>query len=260
MKLSFYKYQGAGNDFVMIDNRQGHFKPEEQEIARLCDRRFGVGADGLILLQAAKEKEVDFQMVYFNADGRESTMCGNGGRCVVHFAHALEIFTKKTTFVAIDGKHQAEMEGDDEVCLQMQNVSEIQSLNEAYFLDTGSPHHVVFVSDVDKVNVRKDGAEIRHSERYAPDGTNVNFAELRGSTLFVRTFERGVEDETLACGTGVTAVALAAHFSGRIKSNKVAVQARGGKLSVSFKEESKTYKDLWLKGPAKMVYKGTIAN
>lgn len=255
MAIEFFKYQGAGNDFVMIDNREGGFKNDTKLVAQLCDRKFGIGADGLILLQKPEQPDDDFRMVYFNADGRESTMCGNGGRCIVDFAHYLGIFDTSTTFSAIDGTHKAALE-NGLVKLQMQDVAEIQKVESDYFLNTGSPHHVVFATAIQQLNVPKEGAAIRHNNRYKPDGTNVNFAETKTNFLFVRTFERGVEDETLACGTGVTAVALAAHYSGKVKQNEVAIKTPGGELSVSFEPTDNGYKNIWLTGPAEMVFKG----
>lgn len=257
MRLHFYKYQGTGNDFILIDNRSMFFKNDTKLIARLCDRKFGVGADGLILLEKPRNIEDDFQMVYFNADGRESTMCGNGGRCVVDFAKQLNLIEKKTVFSAIDGKHKAEVE-NGQVNLQMQDVDGVENTNETYFLNTGSPHHVEFISGIDAFDVKTEGAKIRNNETYGAEGVNVNFVEPKENSLFVRTFERGVEDETLSCGTGVTAVALAAHFSGKVSGKTIAIETLGGKLAVSFEYASGGYKNIWLSGPAELVFKGEI--
>ena len=257
MKYTFYKYQGTGNDFVFIDNRQLIFdKNNTKLIGYLCDRRFGIGADGLILLE--NDDTADFKMVYFNADGNESTMCGNGGRCIVAFAEFLKIIKHKTTFVAIDGLHHATIEGDF-VKLQMQDVNTVEKHNNHFFLDTGSPHHVQFVDDLGCFDVKNQGAKIRYGSPYNEAGTNVNFVEkLNNETFTVRTYERGVEDETLSCGTGVTAVALAMHYSGETKKNEVTLNVEGGVLKVSFEKIGNGYQNIWLQGPAKQVFKGEI--
>ncbi|CAL65602.1 diaminopimelate epimerase [Christiangramia forsetii] len=260
MKLKFYKYQGTGNDFVMIDNRDKEVsKNDTKLINHLCDRKFGIGADGLILLENSEDPEDDFKMVYFNADGNESSMCGNGGRCLVAFANFLGIIKDSARFTAIDGVHKASIEGDV-VSLKMQNVESISENEDFIFLDTGSPHHILFTENVNKVDIKKEGSAIRYSERYkANNGTNVNFVEaIAKDTFSVRTYERGVEDETLSCGTGVTAVALAAFKSSKTNSNKVKLVTPGGKLSVSFKETEKGFSDVWLSGPAEFVFKGEI--
>ena len=261
MQLSFYKYQGTGNDFVMIDNRHSVVsKNDTKLIRRLCDRKFGVGADGLILLEAPRHSGDDFTMVYFNADGRESSMCGNGGRCIVAFAKFLGMVNKNARFTAIDGPHEAVVE-DDIVGLKMIDVKEVQVNEDHVFLDTGSPHHIVFSEKVDLLNVRELGSGIRNSASYKErGGTNVNFVEaLKDDHLKVRTFERGVEDETLSCGTGVTAVALAAYVTGKTKNKSVDLETPGGKLTVTFDWEGTSFANIWLKGPAKQVFGGTIA-
>lgn len=260
MKIPFYKYQGTGNDFVMIDNRQQLIsKNNTKLIKKLCDRKFGIGGDGLILLENPEVDGDDFKMVYFNADGNESSMCGNGGRCLVAFAKFLGIIENEATFTAIDGPHKATI-SDHQVSLQMQNLSEIKQLGNAAFLDTGSPHHVVFTKNVTDLDVKKEGAVIRYSDEYlSAGGTNVNFVDMQEeNTFLVRTYERGVEDETLSCGTGVTAVALAAHASGKANGNTVKLIVPGGELSVSFKKENEIYTDVWLTGPAEQVFKGEI--
>ncbi|HKL36999.1 MAG TPA: diaminopimelate epimerase [Salegentibacter sp.] len=260
MKIPFYKYQGTGNDFVMIDNRQQLIsKNNTKLIKKLCDRKFGIGGDGLILLENPEVDGDDFKMVYFNADGNESTMCGNGGRCLVAFAKFLGIIEDEATFTAIDGPHKATINGH-EISLQMQNISEIKQLGNSSFLDTGSPHHVVFTKNVTELDVKKEGATIRYSDDYiSSGGTNVNFVDMQeDNTFLVRTYERGVEDETLSCGTGVTAVALAAHASGKANGNTIKLIVPGGELSVSFKKENEMYTDVWLTGPAEQVFKGEI--
>ncbi|MGZ0014569.1 diaminopimelate epimerase [Yeosuana sp. AK3] len=257
MQQTFYKYQGTGNDFVMIDNRQELFdKTNTKHIAFLCDRRFGIGADGLILLE--NHKDLDFKMVYYNADGNESSMCGNGGRCLVAFAKQLGVISNKAIFEAIDGLHYAEIENNI-VKLQMQNVDSIEKYENHVFLNTGSPHHVQFEEHIEDFDIRNKGSKIRYGEPYNEAGSNVNFVKKISETTFaVRTYERGVEDETLSCGTGVTAVALAMNYLGEANQNLITLQTKGGDLKVTFEKEGHSYKNVWLIGPAKFVFKGTI--
>lgn len=256
MTIPFSKYQGTGNDFVIIDNRQQLVaKNDTKLIAKMCDRKFGIGADGLILLE--NHTDTDFRMVYYNADGNESSMCGNGGRCIVAFAKALSLISETTTFMAIDGLHEAQIK-DDIVHLKMQDVQNIKSTAQYTFLDTGSPHHIELREDVKTTNVKAEGAAIRYSDLYGATGSNVNFVTpLDEDTFAVRTYERGVEDETLSCGTGVTAVALAMHSQGKTHSQKVALQVEGGKLNVSFEPYKNGYHNIYLIGPAQLVFKGT---
>ncbi|MEY8847585.1 diaminopimelate epimerase [Psychroserpens sp. XS_ASV72] len=257
MQTLFYKYQGTGNDFVMIDNRQQEFdKNNTKRIAFLCDRRFGIGADGLILLEA--HDSVDFKMVYFNADGNESSMCGNGGRCITAFAKFLGIIENKATFEAIDGLHEATIDNTI-VSLKMQDVDKVERFENHVFLDTGSPHHVQMEPDLKTLDVKSSGSKIRYSETYGQAGTNVNFVCKNTNDNFsVRTYERGVEDETLSCGTGVTAVALAMHTLGASTSNIIALQTEGGALKVSFETNDNGYENIWLIGTATQVFKGEI--
>jgi diaminopimelate epimerase len=261
MKIQFYKYQGTGNDFVMIDNRHKILSKKDTKLVRLlCDRKFGIGADGLILLEEPDVKGDNFKMVYFNADGNESSMCGNGGRCLVAFAKYLGVIENEAVFTAVDGPHKATVKAGM-VSLQMQNVSEIRKFGNVSFLDTGSPHHIVFTKNVKDLKVKEEGAAIRYSDAYVNNGgTNVNFVEAEeGDTFLVRTYERGVEDETLSCGTGVTAVAIAANASGRATGNTIKLIVPGGELSVSFEKEGEDrYKNIWLTGPAEQVFKGEI--
>jgi len=237
MQIEFFKYQGTGNDFVILDNRRQSFdKNDTKLIAKLCDRKFGIGADGLILLE--NHPSCDFKMVYYNSDGRESSMCGNGGRCLVAFAKLLGIIDQNANFEAIDGFHQAYIE-NDLIHLKMQDVASVENYTNHVFLDTGSPHHVTLVKD------------------YFEKGTNVNFVEQVDTDIFsVRTYERGVENETLSCGTGVTAVALAMHHMKK-SSEAVRLLTPGGELKVVFKKTTKGYEDIYLIGPACMVFKGT---
>ena len=257
MTYTFYKYQGTGNDFVMIDNRQKKINKNDTKLIHfLCDRRFGIGADGLILLE--NHDTLDFKMVYFNADGNESSMCGNGGRCLVAFAKFLGVIDNKATFEAIDGLHHAIIE-DDIVKLQMQDVDNVEKFESHVFLNTGSPHHVQFESDLENFDIKNDGANIRYGAPYNEAGSNVNFVKkLNDDAFAVRTYERGVEDETLSCGTGVTAVALAMNYIGETEKNLITLKTEGGDLQVSFDKENDSYKNVWLIGPAKQVFKGEI--
>ena len=255
MQLTFYKYQGTGNDFVMIDNRDLIFSKDDVKlVAFLCNRRFGIGADGLILLE--NDASLDFKMVYFNSDGNPSTMCGNGGRCLVAFAKFLGIINNTCSFSAVDGKHFASIE-KDVVSLQMNSVSEIKEKPNSYFLDTGSPHHVQIVENLSDFDVQNEGAKLRYGV-YGEGGSNINFVEQKtASTFAVRTYERGVEAETLSCGTGVTAVAIAMHKAGNTKNNLINIETKGGTLKVNF-EFSNEYSNVSLTGPAELVFKGQI--
>jgi diaminopimelate epimerase len=256
MKLSFYKFQGTGNDFVIIDNRQSMFSKDDTKlIAFLCDRKFGIGADGLILLE--NDPEFDFKMVYYNADGRESTMCGNGGRCIVAFAKYLNIIEEKVGFNAVDGYHTAIISGEN-VSLQMKDVADISVKPNSVFLDTGSPHHVQIINNLKDFEVKTEGAKLRYGI-YGKKGSNINFVEQKSnSSFYVRTYERGVEDETLSCGTGVTAVAIAMHKTNKIQAKKVAIETLGGTLQVEFEVKDNLYTNIFLTGPAKLVFKGEI--
>lgn len=254
MNIPFYKYQGTGNDFVLIDNRLQIFdKNNTKLVATLCDRRFGIGADGLILLE--EHPTSDFRMVYYNSDGNEGSMCGNGGRCITHFAKFLGIIETKAVFKAIDGMHSATIT-DELVSLQMNDVHKIEVLEHGVFLDTGSPHHVKLVNKVQEVDVKIEGAAIRYNT-YGKEGANVNFVEALEKDIFsVRTYERGVEDETLSCGTGVTAVALALFETGKTTNNVVVLKTPGGELMVRFTKDGSLYKNIYLEGPAEQVFKG----
>ena len=256
--MIFYKYQGTGNDFVMIDNREGEFPNDNEKlIAHLCDRRFGIGADGLILLE--NDPQYDFRMVYYNSDGRQSTMCGNGGRCVVAFAKQLKVIERETLFIAIDGEHRATIEGDNYVHLQMKNVTSVEEHPNYVFLNTGSPHHIKWVDDVETVDVKTQGATIRYGTLYADKGgSNVNFVSKEENGFKVRTYERGVEDETYSCGTGVTAVAIALHHTQQTDVQNITLHTRGGDLQVSFHRVGEGYENIYLSGSAQFVFEGII--
>ena len=256
MTIHFHKYQGTGNDFVIIDNRELFFpKNDTTLIKTLCDRKFGIGADGLILLE--NNASLDFTMVYYNADGRPSSMCGNGGRCITAFAKALTLINDDTLFEAIDGPHSAFIQ-DGKVHLKMQDVLTIRRGDDYTFLDTGSPHHIVLADILENVNVKKEGGKIRYGDLYGKAGSNVNFVkQQRDDTFDVRTYERGVEDETLSCGTGVTAVALAMHNTGKTEQTHVYIHTLGGELEVTFKYTDGIYHDIYLIGPAEFVFKGS---
>lgn len=254
-KIHFHKYQATGNDFVLIDNQSGEYSFTKEQIEKICDRRFGIGADGLILIE--KHPSLDFNLVYYNSDGSQS-LCGNGTRAAVMMAARLGLLKNNTEFNAYDGPHQAELLKNDIVRLKMNDVTVANKIGEAYFINTGSPHYLKFVTDVKNYPVVDEGRKIRYSQNYAPSGTNVNFIQLlENNTIYVRTYERGVEDETFSCGTGVTAAALAASFYGY--SSPVKVNVRGGELSVEFKSgQAGTFHDIFLIGPAKMVFEGTL--
>lgn len=257
MTHPFYKYQGTGNDFVFVDNREKLFnKKNAKLIAHLCDRRFGIGADGLILLE--HDATADFKMVYFNADGNESSMCGNGGRCIVAFAEMLNIIKEKTTFNAIDGLHEATILNGF-VKLKMQDVNTIDTFKNHSFLNTGSPHHVQMVTNLEGLDVKTEGAKIRNGAPYNNEGANINFVvQINNNTFRLRTYERGVENETLSCGTGATAVALAMHKTNKTEATEINLNVEGGKLIVSFEPSSIGYKNIWLQGLALLVFKGEI--
>lgn len=255
MEISFYKYQGTGNDFVMVDDRLNLFPEKDLSLVqKLCDRKFGIGSDGLILIR--NKEGFDFEMVYFNADGSQS-MCGNGARCAVAFSKFLGIIGDKTNFYAIDGPHKATVVGN-EVELGMSPVLSLSNVGQDFFVDTGSPHHVRFVENVELYPVFDEGAKIRYSENYTPKGTNVNFVTpLDNDEIQVRTYERGVENETLSCGTGVTACALVYGYQSGI--NEVKIKTLGGNLSVRFTENPDgSFQHILLIGPAKQVFEGRI--
>ena len=260
MTIKFYKYQGAGNDFILIDNRKNVVDHQDPPfIARLCDRRFGIGGDGIMFLQ--DKAGYDFEMVYYNSDGQPSSMCGNGGRCIVAFAKFLGIIDREADFLAVDGPHHAKISANgDWVSLQMIDVNEINCDGEAYVLDTGSPHYIELVSGLKDKDVYHDGHTIRNNSTYKAKGINVNFVEPLNGGYFVRTFERGVEDETYACGTGVTAVALAMakhnHQTGKLNTS---IKALGGDLNIRFETSDDVhFTNIFLEGPAVKVFEGEV--
>jgi diaminopimelate epimerase len=276
--MNFRKYQGTGNDFIIIDNRNLIFpKDNIQLIQKLCNRRFGIGADGLILLE--NENGIDFKMVYYNSDGNQSSMCGNGGRCLVAFAKHLNIISTKATFSAADGLHGASILQNGVVSLQMKDVVTVRTEAKYTFLDTGSPHHVQLVDDLQSLNVKEVGCAIRYSDLYGPEGSNVNFVKQIAPNHFaIRTYERGVEDETLSCGTGATATAIAMYVQNasysddhsfiskaEVSENKSQknnivqnIEVQGGSLQVAFTENNGVFSNVFLSGPAEFVFDGTI--
>jgi len=291
MKLEFHKYHGTGNDFILIDNRKGRIRLTQEQIMKLCDRHLGVGADGLMLLSS--QSGYDFGMVYYNSDGKESTMCGNGGRCMVAFAHSLGLIRNRATFTAIDGEHTAEILDQTgpvtKVKLKMADVplsnyqtAKIENRKSKIVINTGSPHLIVFIENVREIDVVTEGRRLRNDPQFAPDGTNVDFVEVKNDNLFVRTYERGVENETLSCGTGVTAAALAysrfeaqrhegmdapvishpgsgiQHPTSNIQhpTSTIKLETRGGHLTVSFLQQEGDFTDIWLEGPAEFVFSG----
>lgn len=255
MKINFTKYEGNGNDFIIIDDRKEEFSEDNVlMISKLCDRKFGIGADGLILLR--KHKAHDFQMIYFNSDGNESSMCGNGGRCLVSYALQLDIDLKTNSFLAIDGVHKFKVV-DNEIYLKMNDVKDIVVKNGYNFLNTGSPHVVQIVENVDEINVYEQGKKIRRQFQEM-NGVNVNFVSFNNDIIKCRTFERGVENETLSCGTGVVAVALYIFKKKKISDNKIIVSTKGGSLSVSFKNDGNSFHEIWLKGDINKIFDGLI--
>lgn len=256
MDLKFSKYQGTGNDFIMIDNRDGVFDQNQKEtIGRLCNRKFGIGSDGMILIE--DHSDYDFEMIYINPDGTKS-LCGNGSRCAVMFAHHLGLIEHKTTFLTIEGPLHAFIDAEL-VHLSMPDVAAIRSTqDQGLFLNTGSPHYVRFVDNIDQYDVFRNGKKIRESKEFMPDGTNANFVQLQDNgKIFVRTYERGVENETLSCGTGVTASALAAGRNS--KRGEVDIMTLGGNLRVRFEQvHNGVFKNIFLIGPAEKVFEGTV--
>jgi diaminopimelate epimerase len=258
MKLNFLKYQGTGNDFILLDNRKNGVSLTLEQIHKLCDRRFGVGADGLMLLN--ERPGYDFEMKYYNSDGRDGSMCGNGARCMIKFAYHLGIHRDLYKFLAVDGAHEAEIDIDGIVSLKMKDVRTIKKFHSDFILDTGSPHYIKMVTHVSDLDVFKKGYEIRHSKEFEDEGINVNFVEQTDEVdkIIVRTYERGVEDETLSCGTGVTAAALVCYHNEN-GFNEVEVKTIGGNLTVEFdRVDEDRFENIWLCGPAEKVFEGSV--
>lgn len=256
MTLTFYKYQGTGNDFVIMDNRDNKIALSTTQIHHLCDRRFGIGADGLMLLNTLQG--YDFEMKYYNADGRESSMCGNGGRCLTRFAYDIGLHKEAYHFLASDGEHEAEIDEKKWVRLKMKDVNSIVNYHGDSILDTGSPHYIKSVQDIMNLDVYTEGKNIRNSKDFITNGINVNFVEQEQKNIIVRTYERGVEDETYSCGTGVTAAALAFAHNNR-GFNRVEIKTKGGHLAVEFEKiNEQQFRNIWLCGPAEFVFKGEI--
>ncbi len=259
MNIPFFKYQGTGNDFILVDNRNKAFSNlSQEEIERICDRRFSIGADGLMMLN--QKDGYDFEMKYYNSDGKPGSMCGNGGRCIVRFAYDLGIHKESYHFLASDGQHEAEIEtGSNIISLKMKDVPGYKEENGHFIVDTGSPHYIKFVKDVMGVDVVREGTEIRYSEPFAKEGINVNFVQSKGDDeIIVRTYERGVEDETYSCGTGVTASALVCHHN-EVGYNDVTVVTKGGQLVVKYdRSYDNKYTNIWLCGPAEKSFEGKV--
>jgi len=257
MHLHFYKYQGCGNDFIIFDNRKGNIKLSNEQVKNLCDSHFGIGADGLMLLE--HEAGYDFRMVYYNSDGNLSSLCGNGSRCITRFAQRLDIIKDKSHFITSDGDHHSIINGM-EIALKMNDVNAIEDQKDFMFLNTGSPHVVKWVDHLKDYDVFKEGRKIRLSEPFhSKGGTNVNFIEQNTDGISIRTYERGVENETLACGTGVTAAALVAALVNKsTDADHCKVRSMGGNLTVTFNKKGSSFSDIWLKGPAEFVFEGQI--
>ncbi len=258
MQLNFSKYQGTGNDFVVIDNRQKNIELSTEQVKLLCDRKFGIGADGLMLLQ--EKKGYDFEMIYYNADGKIGSMCGNGGRCLTQFAFDCGIRKEKYNFTASDGEHESFFADNGWIHLKMKDVDTIENFHGDYILNTGSPHYVKTVNNINEYDVFNEGKEIRYSKDFTESGINVNFVEQTGEdNIYVRTYERGVENETLSCGTGVTASALV-FYHNEVGFNRIEVETLGGKLAVEFdKTIDDKFENIWLCGAATFVFNGTVS-
>lgn len=253
-RIQFYKYQGTGNDFIIINDLDGHLSTED--IINLCDRKYGIGADGIIFM--SKTKDVDFKMMYFNADGSES-FCGNGSRCAVKHAQYLGWISGQCIFTSNDGDHAAEIE-EETVKLKMHDVDFIVVEDMGYILNTGSPHYIAYTEGINELDLIKAAHEIRYSERFKEVGINVNYLEPKNGILHIRTYERGVEDETLSCGTGVTAAAIAHYLeqNSTQKNFKQKLQTKGGSLYVSFEKKKDRFQNIVLSGPANLVFHGSI--
>lgn len=260
MNLAFYKYQGTGNDFIIVDNLRGKLSPDCGEIAFLCNRHFGIGADGLMIIE--QTAGYDYYLKYYNSDGHESSMCGNGGRCSAALAYRIGIISENARFLAADGPHEAEILSSDpggcEVRLKMKDTRLGKEFSDGYYIDTGSPHFVKFVNSLESVNVAEEGSLLRFDKRFTPGGTNVNFVEKDKDRIRVRTYERGVENETLSCGTGATATALVLAALNPRDDKPVLIHTTGGSLKVSFSRNGDDFINVYLEGPARFVFTGEI--
>ena len=255
MIIPFNKYEGTGNDFIIVRNSPGLLDHNDNSIIRrLCDRRFGVGADGLILIEESPGH--DFRMLYYNADGSPGEMCGNGGRCASHFFMKHSYSPRNLSFLAGDGPHTARVAGEDNIEISVRDVTEARETPDGILVNTGVPHLVVFTDDTEMADFLTFARSLRHSPRYAPRGVNVNLAAVTDNGLSIRTYERGVEDETLSCGTGATASAIAAALTGKIVTGHTRVSVRGGELQISFKAGGTGATDIFLSGPATFVFSG----
>ena len=255
MKIKFEKYESGGNDFVLIDNRNKLYDLNSDKIKKICTRNFGVGSDGLIILK--NSKIADFKMIYYNSDGQSSSLCGNGTRCLFSFTLSLGIIEKTAKIETSEGIYIATISNRNLVSLKMKNIDDVFLFDNKAYLNSGSPHHIEMIEDLNKISVKKLGSSIRFSSRYSPNGTNVNFFNKINDEKFeIRTYERGVEDETLSCGTGATAVAIAVHAMGLTTKSEITIQTRGGELIISFEVSETGYKNICLEGPSKFVFKG----
>ena len=260
MKINFQKFQANGNDFIMLVEKETGIALTEKQIAKLCDRHFGIGADGLMVLR--NSEAYDFEMHYYNSDGKKASMCGNGGRSIASMAYSLGFAGKRMFFLATDGVHEAIIEKElvkgslYDVSLKMVDVERVEQFSDYYFLNTGVPHYVEFVEGLAKMDVVTKGREIRFDPRFGDEGTNANFVEIHFDRIEVRTYERGVEDETLSCGTGMTASAIATFLKSGKKGQLF--QARGGNFKVSFEQSNDGFANIWLRGPAEKVFDGEI--
>tara|TARA_Y100001936_G_scaffold76957_1_gene75447 strand:+ start:26 stop:814 length:789 start_codon:yes stop_codon:yes gene_type:complete len=257
IKINFSKYNGAGNDFILIDDRKNSLNNDKSLIRYLCDRHFGIGGDGLIILK--KSNKYDFEILHYNSDGNLGSLCGNGSRCAVLFAFNKDIIKRNTIFSAFDGIHNAEILSNGLIKMQMKLNSDIVSNSYGTWLDTGSPHLVIEKDDTDKLDVNNEGRLIRYNDLYKKEGVNVNFIEKISDDQFkIRTYERGIENETLACGTGSTASAICMNFLGRSNSNNITMKCKGGDLNVQFNSSEEGYKEISTTGPAKLIFEGTV--
>ncbi|MCX6290069.1 MAG: diaminopimelate epimerase [Bacteroidetes bacterium] len=260
MKINFSKYQGTGNDFVIIDNTQNDIVLSREQIAFICDRKKGIGADGLMLL--GNKEGYDFEMTYYNANGLEGSMCGNGGRCLTQFAYDIGLNKKQFKFIAIDGPHESTINEDGWVYLKMSNVNAVEKNIDGdvpfFVLNTGSPHYIEMVDSINNVDVFGLGQMIRFNDRFKSEGINVNFVEQQADKIFVRTYERGVENETLSCGTGVTAAALISGIE-KLGEQTIHIETLGGQLAVRFNNKGdQVFENIWLMGPGTFVFSGSI--